>query len=410
MSLLILQLPLAPSGPDGEYVYALSTDGQTVTRHAAAPATALPDAGRAGEIVAVVPPQALSWHRITLPAGIAVGTRNATGRLRSVVEGLLEERLLDEPELLHFALQPGARAGQDTWVAVCDRAWLRGHLQALEAAGRSVDRIAAQVTPAAEDDAPRLWAVGTPESAWLLASGCTPEQGVAWAPLSTDGLGLLGTPDDLPVGAAPAVAGLAEQRLQRPQRLSGMAEHLLEASRNPWNLAQFDLALGGRSHALRRLASASLAFVRAPQWRAARWALGVLVVAQIAGLNAWAWKERQALAAKQVAVRASLVETFPQVRLVVDAPLQMEREVAQLRQRTGSLSAHALEPMLAAAGQALPAGLRAQAIEYSDQELRLRGLSLDAAAQGRVQTQLATQGYAARFDGQSLLLRVKEQP
>lgn len=410
MSLLILQLPLTSSGPDGEYVYALSTDGQAVTRHAAATATDLPEAGRAGEIVVVVPPQALSWHRITLPAGIAVGTRNATGRLRSVVEGLLEEHLLDEPELLHFALQPGARAGQSVWVAVCDRAWLRGHLQTLEAAERSADRIAVQMTPAAEDEAPRLWAVGTPESAWLLASGCSADQGVAWAPLSSDGLALLGAPDDLLVDAAPAVAGLAEQRLQRPVRLAGTAERLLDASRTSWDLAQFDLALGGRSHALRRLASASLAFVRAPQWRAARWALGVLVVAQLVGLNAWAWKERQALAAKQIAVRASLLQTFPKVQLVVDAPVQMEREVAQLRQRTGSLSAHALEPLLAAAGQALPAGLRPQAIEYSDQELRLRGLTLDAAAQEHVRTQLAAQGYAARFDGQSLLLRVKEQP
>lgn len=408
MSLLLLQLPL--TAPDGEYVYALSPDGQTIAQHATAIASELPAPGRAGEVVAVVPAQALSWQRITLPAGIAVGTRSATGRLRSVIEGLLEEHLLDEPELLHFALQPGARAGQSTWVAVCDRAWLHAHLQALEAAGRSVDRIAAQLTPAAEDGVPRLWAVGTPESAWLLACGCTPEQGVAWAPLSADGLGLLGAADSLEVEAAPAVAGLAEQRLQRPVRLSGMAERLLEASRSPWNLAQFDLAVGGRNHALRRLASASLSFARAPQWRAARWALAVLIVAHLVGLNSWAWKERQALAAKQAAVRASLIETFPQIQLVVDAPVQMEREVAQLRQRTGSLSPQSLEPLLTAAGQVLPAGTRAQTIEYSDQELRLRGLALDAAAQERIPTLLATQGYAARVDAHNLLLRAKEQP
>lgn len=410
MSLLILQLPLALPGPDWQYAYALSLDGQTVARHAAATASELPAAGRAGETIAVVPSQALSWHRITLPAGIAVGTRNATTRLRSVIEGLLEERLLDEPEMLHFALQPGARAGQNAWVAACDRTWLRAHLQALEAADRRVDRIVAQLTPAADDEAPRLWAVGTPESAWLLATGCGPDQGVACAPLSADGLALLGGPEALAVDAVPAVSALAEQRLQRPVRLAGLAERLLEASRSPWDLAQFDLALGGRSHALRRLAATGLSFLRAPQWRAARWALGVLLVAQLAGVNAWAWKERQALAAKQAAVRASLVQTFPRVQLVVDAPLQMEREVAQLRQRTGSLSADALETMLSAAGLALPAGVRPQAIEYSDQTLHLRGLTLDAAAQDRLRTQLDTQGYAARWDAQSLVLRVKEQP
>lgn len=410
MSLLILQLPMAPSAPEWQYAFALSLDGQTVARHAAAVATELPAAGRAVEVVAVVPHQALSWHRVTLPAGIAVGTRNATTRLRSVIEGLLEERLLDEPELLHFALQPGARAGQSAWVAACDRAWLRSHLQALEAAQRRVDRIVAQLTPAAEGEPPHLWAVGTPESAWLLATGCGPDQGVASAPLSAEGLALLGAPEGLAVDAAPAVSALAEQRLQQPVRLSALAERLLEASRSPWNLAQFDLAVGGRSHALRRLVGAAQSFARAPQWRAARWALGVLVVAQLVGLNAWAWKERQALAAKQVAVRASLLQAFPKIPLVVDAPLQMEREVAQLRQRTGSLSAQALEPLLSAAGQALPKGMRPHSIEYSDQELRLRGLTLDAAAQQQLQSQLATLGYAARVDAQSLVLRAKEQP
>lgn len=410
MSLLILQLPLAPAGPEWQYAFALSLDGQTVARHAAATATELPAAGRAVEVVAVIPHQALSWHRITLPAGIAVGTRNATTRLRSVIEGLVEEHLLDEPELLHFALEPGARAGQSAWVAVCDRGWLRSHLQALETAQRRVDRIVAQPTPAAEGEAPHLWAVGTPESAWLLATGCGPDQGVACAPLSAEGLALLGAPEGLVVDAAPAVAALAEQRLQQPVRLAALAERLLEASRSPWNLAQFDLAVGGRSHALRRVVGACQSFVRAPQWRAARWALGVLVVAQLIGLNAWAWKERQALAAKQAAVRTSLLQAFPKIALVVDAPLQMEREVAQLRQRTGSLSAQALEPLLSAAGQALPKGMRPHSIEYSDQELRLRGLTLDATAQQQLQSQLAAMGYAARADAQSLVLRAKEQP
>ncbi len=409
MSLLILQLPLAAADPEGQYAYALSLDGQGVSRHASAAIGELPQAGRAVEVVAVVPHQALSWRRITLPAGIAVGTRNATTRLRSVIEGLVEEHLLDEPETLHFALQPGARAGQEAWVAACDRGWLRSHLQALEAADRRADRIVAQLTPAAEGAPPQLWAVGTPESAWLLATGLGPDQGVACVPLGSEGLALLGVPEDLAVDTAPAVSALAE-RLQRPVRLSASGERLLEASRSPWDLAQFDLALGGRSHALRRLASTTQSLLRAPQWRAARWALGVLVAAQLIGLNAWAWKERQALAAKQAAVRSSLLQAFPKIPLVVDAPTQMEREVAQLRQRTGSLSAQALEPMLSAAGQALPKGTRPQGIEYSNQELRLRGVRLDAAAQQQLQTQLATQGYAARVDAQGLVLHAKEQP
>ncbi len=69
-----------------------------------------------------------------LPPGIPLGANQQTPRLRSILEGLLEDRLLDDPAQLHFALQPGARAGSPVWVAVCDRSWLRDHLQALEAA------------------------------------------------------------------------------------------------------------------------------------------------------------------------------------------------------------------------------------------------------------------------------------
>ena len=63
---------------------------------------------RAGEIVAVVPARALSWQQVTLPQG---ATAQAS-RLRAVLEGLLEEHLLDDPAQLHFALQPLRPSGK----------------------------------------------------------------------------------------------------------------------------------------------------------------------------------------------------------------------------------------------------------------------------------------------------------
>ena len=70
----------------------------------------------------------------------SAGGQPADTRLRSILEGLLEDRLLDDPAQLHFALQPGARAGSPVWVAVCDRSWLRDHLQG--AGGSQAARIA----------------------------------------------------------------------------------------------------------------------------------------------------------------------------------------------------------------------------------------------------------------------------
>eukprot|EP01036_Dinobryon_divergens_P043684 gene43684-58187_t len=145
------------------------------------------------------------------------------------------------------------------------------------------------------------------------------------------------------------------------------------------------------------------------QWRAARWGAGVLVVAHLVGLNAWAWQERQALTAKQASVRNTLTQTFPKVQVVVDAPVQMERELAQLRQAAGSVSARDLEPLLAAAGAALPDGRLPNSIEYTPGELRLRGVTLAPDEESVVSGRLQAAGYRARVDDGSLLLRTEDR-
>ena len=122
MSTLILFLPPARPGPATEYSYTLTADGHTALRHATAPAALLPEPTRpGGEVVAVVPARALSWQRVQLPPGLALGAGQQTPRLRSVLEGLLEDRLLDDASQLHFAIQPDANPGEPVWVAVCDR-------------------------------------------------------------------------------------------------------------------------------------------------------------------------------------------------------------------------------------------------------------------------------------------------
>ncbi len=420
MSTLILFLPLAPRGPATEYSYTLTADGHTALAQASAPATLLPEPSRpGGEVVAVVPAQALSWQRVQLPLGVPLGTGPQTARLRSVLEGLLEDQLLDEPAQLHFALQPGARAGEPVWVAVCDRHWLREALQALEAAGRRVTRVVPEFAPGpTASGPPELFALGTPEEAQLVLCGHGADQGVAVLPLSSVALGLIGTPPAgadseeaaTPVRAEPAVAALAERLLGRPVVLHTASQRALDAARGDWDLAQFDLASTGRTRALRKAGSAASALLYAPQWRAARWGAGLLAAAQLVGLNAWAWQERDALAAKQVAVRQALTQTFPKVQVVVDAPVQMERELAALRQAAGSVSPRDLEPLLAAAGAALPTGQLPSALEYSVGELRLRGVTLSADELTAVDTRLQAAGYSARLDDGSLWLRAQGTP
>lgn len=409
MSTLLLILPPTPPGPHTSFGYLVSPDGHQIERQGNAAPALLPTPGRAGETVAVVPVQALSWQRVTLPQNLPLGN---TPRLRAVLEGLLEDRLLDDPAQLHFALQPGARAGEAAWVAVCDRAWLQQHLQLLEAAGRPVARVVPEFAPLA--DSTTYCALGTPDAAWLLTTNFGAGQGVALLPLAAAPALLPPTAADEeppPVLADPAVAALAEQTLGRTVALATAGERALRAARGTWDLAQLDLASRGRARLLRKSGSLAGALLRAPQWRAARWAVGLLAAVHLVGLNAWAWQERQSLAAKQASVRGVLTQTFPQVKVVVDAPVQMERELAALRQSAGSLGPGDLEPMMAATGQALQAalpGVRPQALEYANNELRLRGIDPADDALATLQERLATAGYRAQADDSALVVRVED--
>ena len=438
MSTLIVSLPAPPTlpGPGLAYAYTLTADGHTALQHGAAAAALLPAPARAGgEVVAVVPVQALSWQRVQLPAGVApaglssalpAGMGTAAARLRKVLEGLLEDRLLDEPAQLHFAVAPdaaaAARAGAPLWVAVCERTWLRAHLQALEAAGRAVARVVPEFAPGATaSGTAEVHVLGAPEDPWLVICGHGAGQAVLALPLSPETWHqwaapvLVAAPGGDSNAAAlvlaePAVAALAEKLLGRPVTLHTASEQALAAARGRWDLAQFDLASTAHTRLARKLGGAVNAFWHAPQWRAARWGAGVLAAAQLLGLNAWAWQERHALAAKEAAVRATLTTSVPQVKVVVDAPAQMERELDVLRQHTGAVSARDLEPMLAAAAVALPPGQLPTAIEYSLGELRLRGLAPGADEQTALRTRLAAAGYDSRLEDGALIVRAAKTP
>ena len=342
------------TGPAASVDWAISANGQQVTDHGTGPVSALP---AQDEVVLVLPPQAVSWHTVTLP-------KVPAARLRAVLDGVLEERLLSDTNELHFALAPSAKAGQTVWVAACHKAWVKGWVQALDNAGRPVTRIVPGLVPLA--DAPTdgaaaptgsiHWAHHQSGHAWLASANahgavCTP-----LAPNSSTALAGL-TPasagDDAPSEwlAEPAVAALAEECLDQRFQLLTLPNWLLRAAQSPWNLAQFDLSLSNSARRGQRWRQTWREWRSAPAWKAARWGLGALVVAQLIGVNAAAWQEKRSLATKKQALSQILQTAFPNVKLVVDAPVQMQREIALMRQTSGQLSNNDLEAMLAGLAQ-----------------------------------------------------------
>ena len=400
MPQLLVCPPASPSAAGAEFGWARATDDDTaLAAQGSAPLGLLP---ASTDLTLLVPASAISWHSLTLPQG----SLGSPTRLRAVLDGLLEERLLDDPEQLHFALQPGARTGVPVWVAACDRAALRALVHALEAEGRRVVRIVPEFAPQPEDAPVLAFATGTAQAPQLTVCDVN---GVLSLPLDASSLAMAITAplDTVALSAEPAV-------LEQTEALAGMrvpivqtAARWLQAGRGAWDLAQFDLASTGRVRAGKQLTALWQTLRHAPQWRAARWGLVLLLVAQLAGLNAWAWKERRALAAQRVAIHEILTTTFPAVRLVVDAPVQMAREVAALQQATGGVTPSDLEPMLGTLATVLPPGSVPSSIDYSAGQLRLRGLDLSAQAVGKLAGDLGPRGYSARADGDLLLVQAE---
>ncbi|MFT7775157.1 type II secretion system protein GspL [Roseateles sp.] len=325
-----------------EYDYVLTPDGREVGAEGRAAATALP---AADSVIAVIAESDVSWRRIELP--------RAGRQMRAALAGKLEEALLDEPEALHFALEPDALGGDNAWVAITSRPWLAEHLARLEAAQIFIDRVAPLSWPDERTRGHFFEAQGEREQAGI-ALRWSHVEGVATLPLD-GGLARQLLPSGLvhvaQWTATPAVATAAERWLGSTVTVQTPAQHALAVVDSVWNLRQFDLA--PRARGVRALRLISRELMRKP-WRPARYGLAGLVLVQVLGLNLWAWQQHRELAAHREAVTATLTGAFPQVRAILDAPVQMQKQLDLLRASAGSVGEQDFEALLAAAAQAWP--------------------------------------------------------
>jgi len=384
--------PLACDSPTALWDW-VTLQGATLTGQGCDSAEAI---ARQPATVLVWPAQALSWLQLSLPKAPA-------HKLRALLDGLLEERLLSDLPDLHYALAPGFQPGRaaDTWVACCQREPLHRAVAYLQ----SIEHPLAAVLPAcAPQHPPWVWVCGSSEAPELLASAahgalCWPLQPQASAAdraLLHSSLQAVGA---LEAGstawASPALVGLAEQHLPELawQTRSG-AHPWQQALASGWDLAQFDLHLQARSARWRLALEQVRQHWGSPAWRPLRWGLGALVALQLLGLNLNAWQARQEIVQLRQLSHATLQQSFPQVQLVLDAPLQMQRELDRLRQARSELSPSDLEPLLEQMGRAhsrSPLELRQLRFEGGSAELAHAPLS--AAAQQELGAALAPSGW-----------------
>ena len=349
------------------------------------------------EIWALVPAEAISWHRVNLPAGL----QKQSNRLAVALQSLMEERLLDEPELLHLALQPDWEPNAPAWLAACNKAWLQQHLTQLQTMGHVVHRIVPEWVPNTQAGGVSAWISGVPEDAWLWVSDTQGawrlplEAGIRfWIEKFKSASSQQDIPSQLLIQADPAVADLAQKALRQMQanaptdtadRLSAWrvevatgTSRYAQAAATQWDLAQFEFAAHGSARWLQKAKRIWQTFANSPAWKAARWSLALLVLAQLIGLNVAAWQLNAQAQLQRDLQNNILTQSFPHVT-VVDAPLQMAKELERLQRNSGALSPRDLEWVLQAVGAALPAGQLISNLDFQVQgngETRLQGLQL----------------------------------
>ena len=379
----------------GEYDYVYSNNGQQVTAEGRATLSALP---RADQIVLMPADADLAWHRVKLP-------KVARARLPGALAGLMEDELLDDAEALHFALATEANGGDDAWVALCPRAWLAGHLAALDAAQLFVDRIAPLSWPdkqprghfrrlADEDRVELQWADAEGVAQLSLAGSFSRHR------FSSELI------QDANWGATAEAVQAAESWLGTPVPVLSDAQRALQALESGWNLRQFELA--PRTRGLRAVRQVYRDLMQ-KSWAPVRWGLAGLLLVQVLGLNIWAWQQNRQLAQLRSSIEGVLRSTHPQVRAVLDAPLQMQRETEALRVQAGRAGEQDLESLLSAAATAWPTDRGPlDALNFETGKLSLSAQGWSEAQLGSFRRQLQSEGWQLELgDGRMTLRRAK---
>jgi len=428
MAQLLLKLPF-PADAAGagapEFDFVSLRDGVAATALQSAPAALLPlVAGQRSDVIVVLPARAVVWHRMAVPERIGrnmLAGRVDLVRLRALLTGVLEEQLLDEADQLHFAVFPGPSGAEPgmlvLWVATCGRDWLRDLLQTLERAGHSVTRVVAERQPLQEGPAQVQVCQGSSLAHMVL---CT-TQGVAVLPLVPDAVAQIRAQHTLLAAqggdtahagapvlfAEPALLALAERLFEQRAELQTPLQRMALAAQSHWNLAQGEWGAPHGGRVGKQLRDAWRQLARAPAWRPVRWALLVGAVLHVLALNAVAWQLDSQLQQRRGAVRQVLTDTFADVHVVVDAPVQMRRSLDALALARGVSTGPDLGQLLTVVGTLDPR-VELNAIDLDNATVRLRLRPSDAVQATRLAARLVEKGWQAQAQAGVIQVQLQE--
>lgn len=332
-----------------------------------------------------------------LLTNVRVPTRNRQKMLK-LLPFAVEEKLMYDPETIHVAA--GSRqAGDDVPVAVIDRRWMESVMGALEQTGLKPGAMWPEtLLPKSQAGA---WTVVWDGSAGFIKTG-------EFSGVPVDGGGTEAPPLALELAVQEAKqAGRAPKRISLRLSAGAQAPDIEQWSVQLAVPVTLDKAWDWAAEACQSAPAINLLQGEfAPAGFSADWLprlkpaliLGGLIVALQLGGGAMDWAllsyEKHKL---QADMEKSFRQAFPEAKSVVDASLQMRRNLADLRHAAGQPDSSDFLPLLAKAAPVLAGVANIQSIQYERGTLRLE-LRLQSGAVADLRGRLGVAGLHAEFD------------
>jgi general secretion pathway protein L len=428
MNSLFIHFPLDTNTQDTNesdlhFHYITSVDGEHIATSGSATASELSKLPNQ-KVIVVLPIEGISWHQVQFPKGVLDRRffhRSSAATVRTILENLLEDELLDAPDTLHFSLEPMAGTYERQVVAVCRKAWLQQGLDILRNAGISIHRIIPKFSPVRKDEdiasienddgsenlslVREAYLLGDMDNARIVKITA---KYVSQLPLNASTAHLCLVNDHTKLWSEPAVAYLAQEFFQQEAELMAPGQRCFAAADGDWNLAQFEFAQNTDISWHRRLLQRAKNFWSAPAYRYTRLFLGLLIAINLVGLNVSALLASHRMKSKSNELYTIFRTTFPSITTVVDIPIQMDRAMRQLTASSGELSPDDAESLLNILGSATKGSrVGAQVLNYSTSShvLQLQGVQIDGGQLKIINDQIARRGYVAELAGTTLTIK-----
>jgi general secretion pathway protein L len=360
--------------------WALCNDNGTVLQSGVDPLAALP---KGHECIAIAAADRVLFTAATLPSG-------SRRRWQAALPFAVEEHTLPDPEDNHVV--PGATlADGKIALAVVDKAWLKRITEACQAAGLSLRRMVAETL--LPPLAPASWTLVLDGAGGFVrtgeASGMAIDGGDAsHAPLA------LRLAADLPEKIEVRHAQRAANESRALPQWSDLPVALVAGS--PWDWRQAPIP----ADALNLLWGEFTPRARIREWWPKLRPVALILLAALAievlGVNLqWAMLSGEKRALTQD-MEQNFRATFGASGVLVNAPLQMRRNLAELRHQAGQMDDSDFLALLDAAAPVLPAG-SVQALHYESGRL---DADVKAASHNELQSlqqRLQTRGLAVQM-------------